>query len=211
MHWKRLLCICWWCRCSPASIYLLAFIRAVVQKKAWIRWTMETRQSITMTWIASYLQMCGLDNTIIKVFIMSRLVLWSHILQRTIVFRMLADYRHLLWVSVDRFRQPSFNHYSVRQLERNQPLPRVHWPRRVVLYESFKLQVTIQNLRTLQGHFCMIITSTVSWFACEHLILRRCSLHSCFAFLETNWITGAKYCMTHTIDSTVLYPSLWYY
>jgi hypothetical protein len=68
---------------------------------------METRQSITMTWIASYLQMCGLDNTIIKVFIMSRLVLWSHILQRTIVFRMLADYRHLLWVSVDRFRQPT--------------------------------------------------------------------------------------------------------
>jgi hypothetical protein len=127
MHWKRLLCICWWCRCSPASIYLLAFIRAVVQKKAWIRWTMETRQSITMTWIASYLQMCGLDNTIIKVFIMSRLVLWSHILRRTIVFRMLADYRHLLWIGVDRFRQPSFNHYSVRQLERNQPLPRVHW------------------------------------------------------------------------------------
>ncbi|PKX98885.1 uncharacterized protein P174DRAFT_32608 [Aspergillus novofumigatus IBT 16806] len=37
---------------------------------------------------------------------------------------MLADYRRLLWISVDRFRQLSFNHYSVRQLERNQPLPR---------------------------------------------------------------------------------------
>ncbi|KAG2004068.1 hypothetical protein GB937_009193 [Aspergillus fischeri] len=58
---------------------------------------------------------------------MSRVVLWSHILRRTIVFRMLADYRRLLWiVSIGLDNRPSITTYSVRQLERNQPLPRNH-------------------------------------------------------------------------------------
>lgn len=55
-------------------------------------------------------RMCGLDNTITRLFIMSKVGLRSHILRRTIVFRMLADYHGLLWIDVDRFRQPSLNH-----------------------------------------------------------------------------------------------------